>query len=155
MAGSYRACRLRDKFSPEWFDSDKYAAYLGQGVHDSLVVRVPASNSVEAYYGFLRMRKDDPFIEAQREIALYAMRGLTWFHRKVLLAEGLIGANSPLSPMERRVLALLLTDQSEKRMAANLDVAPGTLHSYVRDVYRKFGVSGRSGLTWLWLGRQG
>ena len=33
-------------------------------------------------------------------------------------------------------------------------VAPSSLHTYVRDVVRKFGVSGRKGLTALWLGRQ-
>jgi DNA-binding CsgD family transcriptional regulator len=154
LAGSYRARRLRDMVSPEWFDSDTYAGYVGQGVHDLLVVGVPVSKTAEAYYGFLRMRKDDPFTEAQRDTALYAMRGLTWFHRKVLLAEGLLATRAPLSPMERRVLALLLTEHSEKVIAANLEVAPATLHTYVRDVFRKFDVSGRNGLTALWLGRQ-
>ncbi len=155
LAGSYRARRFCDLVSPEWFDSDTYKGYLGRGIHDSLVVGVPVSKMAEGYYGFLRMRPNAPFTEQQRDIALYAMRGLTWFHRQILLAEGLLGARTALSPMERRVLALLLTDQSEKVIAANLDVAPATVHTYVRDVFRKFGVSGRNGLIALWLGRQG
>lgn len=154
LAGSYRANRLRDLVSPDWFNSDTYQGYVGRGVHDSLVVGVPVSPMAEGYYGFLRMRPDDPFTEAQRDIALYAMRGLTWFHRQVLLAHGLLVARSPLSPIERRVLALLLTDQSEKLIAAALGVSPSSVHTYVRDVLRKFGVSGRKGLTSLWLGRQ-
>lgn len=52
------------------------------------------------------------------------------------------------------MLALLLTDRSEKLIAADLGVSPSTLHTYVRDVLRKFGVSGRTGLLALWLGRQ-
>jgi len=108
----------------------------------------------EAYYGFLRMRTGDPFTEAQRDSAYYAMRGLTWFHRQVLLAHGLVVARAPLSPIERRVLALLLTDRPEKLIAADLDVSPSTVHTYIRDVLRKFGVSGRNGLIAVWLGRR-
>jgi DNA-binding CsgD family transcriptional regulator len=59
-----------------------------------------------------------------------------------------------LSPIERRVFALLLTEQSEKLIAQSLGVSASSLHTYVRDVVRKFGVSGRQGLVALWLGRQ-
>jgi DNA-binding CsgD family transcriptional regulator len=82
------------------------------------------------------------------------MRGLTWFHRQVLLAHGLLIAHAPLSPIERRVLAHLLSDRSEKLIAAALGVSPASVHTYVKDVLRKFGVSGRKGLVALWLGRQ-
>lgn len=152
-AGRYRANRLRDLVSPAWFESAWYRGYLDRGVYDSVVVVAPVTALTEAYYGFLRMRPDDPFTESERDAALYAMRGLTWFHRQVLLANGLLVARSPLSPTERRVLSLLLTGQSEKAIAAELGVSPSTAHTYVRDVLRKFGVSGRKGLTALWLGR--
>lgn len=154
LAGTYRANRLCDLVSPGWFTGDTYQGYLGRGVRDSLSVGAPVSAMAEGYYGFLRMRAGDPFTEADRDVALYAMRGLTWFHRKVLLAHGLLVARSPLSPIERRVLALLLTEQSEKLIALSLGVSQSSLHTYVGDVVRKFGVSGRKGLTALWLGRQ-
>lgn len=154
LAGTYRANRLRDLVSADWFEGETYQGYLDQGVHDSLVVGTPISPVAEGYYGFLRMRADDPFTEAERDVALYAMRGLTWFHRQVLLAHGLLVARSPLSPVERRVAALLLTNQSEKLIASTLGVSTSSLHTYVRDVYRKFGVAGRKGLTALWLGRE-
>jgi DNA-binding CsgD family transcriptional regulator len=155
LAGTFRACRLKDLVSPDWFSSPTYQGYVGRNVHDSLTVGVPVNPIAEAYYGFLRMRENDPFTEAQRDVAYVAMRGLTWFHRQVMLAHGIVAAGSPLSPMERRVLALLLTDQSEKLIAANLKVTPATAHTYVRGVLRKFGVSGRNGLIALWLGRLG
>jgi len=154
QAGKYRANRMRDLVSPDWFESHWYQNYLGRGVHDSLVVGTPVSPTAEGYYGFLRMRPDDPFTESERDIALYAMRGLTWFHRRVVLAHGLLVARSPLSPTERRVLALLLTDQPEKQIATELGVSQASLHTYVRGVVKKFGVSGRKGITALWLGRQ-
>jgi DNA-binding CsgD family transcriptional regulator len=154
LAGTYRARRMRDLVTADWFESDTYKGYVARGVHDSLSVIAPVSPVAEAYYGFLRMRPGDPFTEEQRDIAFYAMRGLTWFHREVLLSHGLLVAKAPLSPMERRVLALLLTDRSEKLIASEIGVAPSTLHGYVRDVLRKFGVSGRNGLIAVWLGRQ-
>lgn len=155
LAGTFRARRLRDLVSPEWFEGATYQGYLARGVHDSLVVGVPVNPMAEGYYGFLRMREGDPFTEAQRQLAFNAMRGLTWFHRQVLLAHGLQAARAPLSPTERRVLALLLTDQSEKLIAASLGVTSSTAHTYVRGVLRKLGVSGRNGLISLWLGWQG
>ena len=153
LSGTYRAHRLRDLVSPDWFSSETYQGYLDRGVHDSLTVGVPVSQMAEGYYGFLRMRAEDPFTEAERDTALYAMRGLTWFHRQVMLAHGLLVASKPLSPIQRRVLTLLLTDQSEKLIASALGVSPASLHTYVRDVFRKFGVKGRKGLIALWLGR--
>jgi DNA-binding CsgD family transcriptional regulator len=152
LAGTFRARRMRDLVSPDWFRSETYQGYLGRGVHDSLTVGVPVSPTVESYYGFLRMRAE-PFTEGQRDVAHYAMRGLTWFHRQVLLAHGLQAANSPLSPTERRLLALLLTDKSEKLIATALGITESTAHTYVRGVLRKFGVSGRTGLVSLWLGQ--
>ena len=154
LAGTFRACRLRDLVSADWFKGDAYRGYLGLGVHDSLTVGVPVNATTEGYYGFLRMRPGKPFTDAQRGIAYYALRGLTWFHRQILLAHGLHAVNAPLSPVERRVLALLLTDRSEKLIAAELGVTPATAHTYVRSILRKFGVSGRTGLIALWLGRQ-
>jgi DNA-binding CsgD family transcriptional regulator len=154
LAGTFRACRLRDLVSDDWFNGDTYQGYLGRGVHDSLTVGVPVNAMAEGYYGFLRMRSDEPFTELQRDVAYYAMRGLTWFHRQVLLAHGLVAASSPLSPVERRVLALLLTERPEKVIADELGVTTSTLHTYVRGVLRKLGVSGRNGLISLWLGRR-
>lgn len=154
LTGTFRACRMCDLVSADWFKSDTYQGYLDRGVHDSLTVGVPVNATAEGYYGFLRMRAGDPFTDAQRGIAYYAMRGLTWFHRQILLSHGLHAVNSPLSPTERRLLALLLTDRSEKLIAAELGVTPATTHTYVRSILRKFGVSGRTGLTALWLGRK-
>jgi DNA-binding CsgD family transcriptional regulator len=155
LAGTFRACRLRDLFSADWFKSDTYLqSYRRCGVHGSLTVGVPITSATEAYYGFLRLRPGDPCTEAQRDLAFHALRGLTWFHRQVLLAHGVSAASVPLTPKERCVLALLLTDKSEKLIAANLGVTPATAHTYVRGVLRKFAVSGRSGLVSLWLGQQ-
>jgi DNA-binding CsgD family transcriptional regulator len=53
---------------------------------------------------------------------------------------------SRLSPRQRQVLSLLQTGQSEKQIAADLDVSPHTVHDYVKALYRIHGVSSRSEL---------
>jgi DNA-binding CsgD family transcriptional regulator len=153
LAGAYRARRLRDLVSPAWFRSETYTSgYLGRGIHDALLVGVPVNAFVEGYYGFHR-KAPTRFTVAERAIALYAMRGLTWFHRQIMLSHGLLVARSMLTPAERRVLALLLSDHSEKRIAGQLGLTPATVHVYVTAIFRKFNVSGRAGLTALWLGK--
>jgi hypothetical protein len=57
-----------------------------------------------------------------------ALRGLKWFHRNLMLSHGLLVAGDPLSPTQRRALALLLTDRTEKETAAELSLTPGTVH---------------------------
>mgnify|MGYP000549844504 CR=1 FL=1 len=85
LAGTFRACRLRDLVSADWFKGETYQGYRARSVHDSLVVAVPISPTAEGYYGFLRMRENDSFTEAQRDVAFHALRGLSWFHRQVML----------------------------------------------------------------------
>ena len=86
-------------------------------------------------------------------IALFsdALRGIKWFHRNLMLNQGLLMASAPLSGAERRVLPLLLSDASEKDFAHQLGLASSTVHQYVVGIYRKFGVRSRAGLTRLWL----
>ena len=69
-----------------------------------------------------------------------------------MLHHGLLIARRPLTPMERRVVSLLLTERGEKEIAHDLDLTLATTHTYITELFRKFGVSGRAGLTALWLG---
>ena len=69
-----------------------------------------------------------------------------------MLSYGLLAADTPLTPSERRVLRLLLTDLSEKEVADRLELGVRTTHHHATTIYRKFGVRGRTGLMALWLG---
>lgn len=153
LAGQFRVL-LQRELVPGWVDSDSYRlGYAPRGIVDMLIVGAPVNAGAESYYMFHRKRPRPAFTNTERDIAAYAMRGLTWFHRQVLLSRGLLAASKPLSPAERRVLALLLSDLPEKQIAARLGLTPATTHTYVRAVFRKFGVRGRAGLTALWLGK--
>jgi PAS domain S-box-containing protein len=56
-----------------------------------------------------------------------------------------------LAPHERKVLAMLLTEATEKQIAERLGLAVSTTHSYITGIFRKYGVRGRAGLMSLWL----
>jgi len=153
-AGRFRAYTIRDIVSPEWFESDFYKNGIEpRGVVDQLFVIFPINDTAEGYYGFHRIAPAGLFSRKDVDIAAYAIRGLKWFHRQVMLSYGLLAAQSPIAPMERRILQLLLTDMSEKEISEKVGLTSATTHTYVSEIFRKFGVSGRAGLTALWLGR--
>jgi DNA-binding CsgD family transcriptional regulator len=153
-AGRFRVSVIRELVTPAWFESSMYKfGYEARGIVDALFVVFPLHESAEAFYGFQRTAPMPPFGQADKAIAGYAIRGLKWFHRQVMLSHGLLVARAPLTPNERRVVRLLLTDLTEKEIADRLGLTTTTTHKYVTDIFRKFGVSGRPGLTALWLGR--
>ena len=53
-------------------------------------------------------------------------------------------AGEPLTERERRVLQLLTSDLSERDIGHELYVSHNTVHSHVRSIYRKLGVSSRA-----------
>jgi DNA-binding CsgD family transcriptional regulator len=58
-----------------------------------------------------------------------------------------------LSPREAQTLDALLSGDSEKQVAARLEIAVSTAHDYVRSLYREFGVQSRSELMARYLRR--
>jgi len=53
-------------------------------------------------------------------------------------------ADEELTRRERRVLQLLTSDLSERAIGQQLYVSHNTIHSHVRSIYRKLGVSSRA-----------
>lgn len=153
QAGAFRAVLLKDHVSPAFFETDHYQHfYTDRGYADCLFVVTPVNEDVEAYYGFYRSPGQGAFTEDDLAIAAFALRGLKWFQRLVMLDHGLLVVDQPLSPVERRILRYLLTDQSEQQIAEHMGHSPATTHKYVTTLYRKFNVNGRAGLAALWLG---
>jgi DNA-binding CsgD family transcriptional regulator len=153
-AGAFRANRLCDLVGPEWFESPYYQAhYRGVGTADAIWVEFPVNEDTESHFGIFRAPDCHPFTEAERDVIAYALRGIKWFHRQLMLSHGLLVAATPLTPAERRVLHLLLTGLSEKLIAAELGRSYHTTHECVTAIYRKFGVNNRASLMALWLGQ--
>ena len=156
-AGRLRIHRLYDGFvdvaAMRWTEHYR-VTYEEGGVTDRLFAGIPVNADAESFllvdrYGDTRFSAGDAgLVEA-------VMRGLKWFHRELLLAHGLLLAGMPLSPAERRIVRLMLTERSEKEIARELGQSPKTTHKYITEILRKYGVKGRIGLMALWLNRRG
>lgn len=154
-AGHFRATLLRDHVSAAFFDSAHYRAYYqAAGIADTLFVVAPVNCDTEVYFCFNRFEGQPPFAQSQVDIASYALRSLKWFHKQVLLSHGLLIAETPLTPTEKRVMKQLLTDLTEKQIADKLGQKVDTTHKHVTAIYRKFNVNSRAALMAAWLGHQ-
>jgi DNA-binding CsgD family transcriptional regulator len=114
----------------------------------------PVNKDAESYFGIFRALDCPPFTVEERDKLAYALRGIKWFHRQIMLSHGVLVAEAPLTPTERRVLHLLLTGLSEKLIAAEMDRSYHTVHQCITAIFRKFGVNNRAGLMSLWLGQE-
>lgn len=154
LSGAFRVRRLRDGFVDleTLRETDHYRAYYEVfGVDDRLWVASPINLQAESYFVFDKRRTASRFTDADAELAGRAIRGITWFQRRLLYSHGLLIAQHPLTPAERLVVQLLLTDKSEKEIAAALEISAHTIHGHVKEIYRKYNVSGRAGLMAIWL----
>lgn len=156
LAGSFRAHRLLDLMPESWLDSAYYRLYYtGVGHEDGIWAGVPINADAEAYFGVLRDVGRGRFDAAERDAVACALRGLRWFHRKQMLGHGLLVADAPLTPTERKVLRQLLSGLSDKQIAASVGQSHHTTREYVANLYEKFGVNGRAALMALWIGKAG
>ncbi len=149
--GQFRTYTFRRELAEPWFHSPFYQSHYGaRGVEDAAFVAFPINEDCESHFGFWARR---PLTDEQVALFTYALRGVKWFHRRLMLSHGLLLASSPLSPTERKVLQLLLTKASEQHIAGEIGLADSTTHQHVVAIYRKFGVRSRAGLMSLWLNR--
>jgi len=152
-AGTWRANRLGDLIEEGWYESEYYRKfYLSDGFSDAIWLGCPINQEAEIFFGYYRNPEQPHFSEQERDLALFALRGLKWHSRQVLLKESLLIANAPLTPTESKILTQLLTGQSEKEISTAMNQSTNTTHSYVKAIYRKFGVTNRPSLMALWMG---
>lgn len=150
----FRVRLLFEALPPEWFKGEHYRRhYLDVGFADSISVRIALNDDVRIRLFVFRDGQSPRFTPQDARRLGFAMRALRWFHREQLLSHGLLIANAPLTPAERKVLLALLDGHTEKQIAQRLDQSPNTTHFHVKSIYAKFGVSNRATLTALWLGK--
>jgi len=151
-SGVFRVHRLRDGFVDfEALCRTEYyrTRYLDLGVDDQLWVGSPISPETEGYFVF--SREGSHFSEADAELVGMTVRPLNWFHRQMFYSHGLLVAQEPLTPTQREVLHLLLSDKSEKQIAAEMGQSYHTTHRHVTEIFRKYDVKSRAGLMAIWL----
>ena len=88
----------------------------------------------------------------ERDFSPREARLLNFFHGELgpLIGRSLVSATEPgpekLGPRLRQTLACLVEGDSEKQVAARLDLSYATTHQYVTALYRRFGVGSRAQL---------
>jgi DNA-binding CsgD family transcriptional regulator len=150
----FRVRLLFETLPPEWFEGEHYRRhYLDVGFADSISVRIALNDDVRMRLFVFRDAQAPRFTAQDGERLGFVMRGLRWFHRQQLLSHGLLIADAPLTPAERRVLLALLDGDTERQIAQTLEQSPNTTHFHVKSIYTKFGVRNRPSLSALWLGK--
>lgn len=71
-------------------------------------------------------------------------------HHHLVLNRGFLTGEKLLSPTERHVLLALLGQHTEKDIAEDLGMNPGTLHNYFTAQCARFGLATRAAPTALW-----
>jgi DNA-binding CsgD family transcriptional regulator len=154
QAGTFRVSRARDLVEPAWFESEYYHWFFreGLGCEDGMRIGIPVNVGAEAGFAIMRDGTLPPFTLEDCALASEILRSTRWFHRQQFLARGLLLAEEPLTPTEQRTLSWLLEGKADKEIAAAMNQSLSTTHEYVRRIYRKFDVGGRTELMALWLG---
>jgi DNA-binding CsgD family transcriptional regulator len=157
-SGRFRVHRVRDKDFLDFAAFQKtphYERYYrGAGIVDRMMIAFPVTPDHESYFLIDRFEARPCrrlFTLAEARLAGAALRGLSQLHYRLLLGNGLLMADKLLSPMEREILRGLLTDQTEKQIAASMGRKIATVHTYVTNLYDRYGVTSRQGLMALWL----
>lgn len=154
-AGTFRSFRLRQVMRPDWFEEPFYQIFhASRGFHDQCFVSFPVHEDYESFFAFQRVGVTIDFTENEEAIAAYALRGIKWFHRQLALSYGLLIAERPLSPIQRQITPLLLTERSEKQIADEIGKSSRMTHKHITEIFRKFGVNSRAGLMAVWLGQK-
>jgi DNA-binding CsgD family transcriptional regulator len=145
-AGATRTALRRELVSDEaWERAPMIHEVMRPGGIEDRMMGVHALDAArEAYLGFDRGKGERPFGDRERDLVQLFLLGAPDFHRGQFLSEGLFGP--PLSPRERDVLALLLTDRGEREIGQALGLTWRTTHQYCVSIFRKFAVKGRVGL---------
>ncbi len=130
----------------EYYRSSLYQDYFRPTRLDPYLVCGKLTLGGEFHYGcFQRALGDRPFGEWEKMVLQLAHEELV-----PLIGTALASVHEPrladLTPRQRQTLAYLLEGDSEKQVAARLDIGVATVHTYVKALYRHYHVAGRAEL---------
>ncbi|MGH8048276.1 MAG: LuxR C-terminal-related transcriptional regulator [Chthoniobacterales bacterium] len=155
-AGKFRVHRMRDGWIPfrEFSRSEHYRLhYTELGITDRMWISFPLNANVESVFLIDTTHRSRRFDKKDALLVGTILRGMRGIHRRLVLNHGLLIAETPLSPVFQRIVQKLLSGLSEKEIAAAMHQNDATIHKYVSQIYRRFGVNSRAALMALWLGQ--
>lgn len=135
-----------------FMQTEHYDFFFRQkNINDRIWVVFPVNEDVESCFMIDTHTPDRFFTESELNRIATALRGVKWFHRRLLLSHGLGISEQPLTPAERRLLPELLAGDTEKVIADRIGLTQPTVHQYATSIYRKFDVRGRTEFMAIWL----
>lgn len=154
IAGKFRTLTLRELHDMETFVQTEHykSCFIPFGITDRMWCVFPVNEDCEVAYILDRFGDRLHFTERDKQVVATTLRALKWFHRATMLVHGVMLGDKRLTPRERSLCARLLGNQSEKQIAEALGLTFFTTRGYIQELYKKFGVQGRTGLMALWLG---
>jgi DNA-binding CsgD family transcriptional regulator len=117
------------------------------GVDDSLLsIRRRDDGELVDVFVLKREWGAPPFGDDERTLLDLVQSECAWLFNEQDARPSDVSAQEQLTRRERQTLALLLSGDSEKGIAATLGLSPHTVHQYVGNIYRKTGVASRAEL---------
>ncbi len=135
----------------DWYGSAHVAEFRKQFtlVDDSIYAYFPLSKpGLIVGLGMNRAWEDRQFGKRELNLVELMHDQLAWLYRQFENEDG-IGMPTdkrPLSPRLQQTLERLIAGDSEKQAANHLGLSVYTLHDYVKELYRRFGVNSRAQL---------
>lgn len=131
----------------EWLSSSAYRELARHvGLNDMLASTFPMQRPGEMF-GMTAQRRENQAVFSPREQLLFTLLNEELWH--AYHAGKLIGAGTieqALSPRQVQLLRMLLLGEAPKRIAYRLGLTESTVRTYIRDLYKRIGVSGREAL---------
>ena len=137
-----------------WFE-DQYAPMLYQaGYCDCMISGWAASPDRAMTLSIMRQPVDRPFGESDRTLLSLMLRATAPMVDRHLFLEMEPLPDVPLSERQREILMFLLAGESEKVIAMKLERSPHTVHTYIKKIYHRMGVSSRGELMAMFIDRE-
>jgi DNA-binding CsgD family transcriptional regulator len=129
-----------------YYESGFYDRYLrGLGVGDAVMANHAQESQHVLSVMVMRQRSDRPFSSQEEGTLAFLSALLARFVGNRLATRSRAG-RPQLAPRVSQTLSALLEGDSEKQIAARLGLQRTTVHGYVRQLYRHYGVRSRGEL---------
>jgi DNA-binding CsgD family transcriptional regulator len=132
---------------PQWFEDVLVKRLVALTGTVDCIISMWASSEDHAIFLIVHRSQSDPAFRGDETTMVSLMlRAVAPFADRAMAERAMAGPHEDLSPREREVLLMLLGGDSEKQVAAGLSRSINTVHTFVRQIYRRYNVSSRGEL---------